>query len=303
MSDDRHGELPPLKLRPKRRLLPELELDLRLSRRREEDEAASSPPPPPPTDPEPGPPTEQIRHAEPNDAITADLPPALPVSPLPPIQRPATPLSERLETEPEPEPEPADAPVEQDEPTDADEDVEVEAAPTALADAEPVADEVFTLPAPLPPPLPSPVIPPVADVASAAPSKSAKRPKPVKPPKAAKPPKAPKPERASPAEAAAEPRPRKAPLYWRALRLRHVQPNGWQRAVLLEGVIGAAVVLVLADVATLWTLLVLPIVAAVVVKLHDVLKGALAVPDSMANAATPTQSKTGQTKRRKREGG
>lgn len=69
-----------------------------------------------------------------------------------------------------------------------------------------------------------------------------------------------------------EPRP---PLYWRLLRLRHLHPNGWQRAVLVEGVLALAVVLVLADVATAWTLLVLPLVAAAFVKGHDVLVGML----------------------------
>jgi len=45
----------------------------------------------------------------------------------------------------------------------------------------------------------------------------------------------------------------KPPLYWRALRLQHLRPNGWQRAILVEGVLALAVVLVLADVATAWT--------------------------------------------------
>jgi hypothetical protein len=67
----------------------------------------------------------------------------------------------------------------------------------------------------------------------------------------------------------------KPPLYWRALRLRHLHPNGWQRAVLVEGVLALAVILVLADVATAWTLLVLPVVATVFVKAHDVLGGLL----------------------------
>jgi hypothetical protein len=72
------------------------------------------------------------------------------------------------------------------------------------------------------------------------------------------------------------PKPRKPPLYWRLLRLRHVHPNGWQRALLIEGVLAVAVVLVLAGKATIWTLLVLPVVAAVLVKLNDVLAGSLA---------------------------
>ena len=63
------------------------------------------------------------------------------------------------------------------------------------------------------------------------------------------------------------------PLYWRMLRLHHVRPNGWQRAVLLEGVTAVAVTLVLADVASAWTLVVLPVAAAVLVKGHDVVAG------------------------------
>lgn len=63
------------------------------------------------------------------------------------------------------------------------------------------------------------------------------------------------------------------PLYWRMLRLRQVRPNGWQRAVLVEGVTAVAVTLVLADVASAWTLVVLPVAAALVVKAHDVIAG------------------------------
>jgi hypothetical protein len=68
----------------------------------------------------------------------------------------------------------------------------------------------------------------------------------------------------------------KPPLYWRLLRLRHVRPNGWQRALLVEGVLAVAVTLVLADVASAWTLVVLPAAAAATVKGHDVLAGLLA---------------------------
>src|SRR5690348_12474446 len=67
----------------------------------------------------------------------------------------------------------------------------------------------------------------------------------------------------------------KPPLYWRALRLEHLRPNGWQRAILVEGVLALAVVLVLADVATAWTLLVLPLASGLIVKGHDVLAGHL----------------------------
>ena len=65
------------------------------------------------------------------------------------------------------------------------------------------------------------------------------------------------------------------PLYPRLLRLRHISPNAWQRALLGEGALALAVLLVLADLATSWTLLVLPLAVAVVVKAHDLLAGLL----------------------------
>jgi len=70
----------------------------------------------------------------------------------------------------------------------------------------------------------------------------------------------------------------KPPFYWRALRLQHVRPNGWQRAMLVEGVLTVAIVLTLADVATAWTLVVLPVVAALIVKGHDLLAAQLRRP-------------------------
>ena len=70
----------------------------------------------------------------------------------------------------------------------------------------------------------------------------------------------------------------KVPLYPRLLRLQHVHPNAWQRALLGEGALGVAVLLVLADLASAWTLLALPVAVAVVVKAHDGLAGLLARP-------------------------
>jgi hypothetical protein len=68
---------------------------------------------------------------------------------------------------------------------------------------------------------------------------------------------------------------RPAPLYWRLLRLRYTRPNGWLRALFFEGAVAIAVVLVLAEVASVWTIVVLPFVVAVVVKANDVLAGSL----------------------------
>jgi hypothetical protein len=79
----------------------------------------------------------------------------------------------------------------------------------------------------------------------------------------------------------------KPPLYWRALRLRALRPNGWQRAILVEGVLTVAVILTLADVATAWTLLVLPLASAVIVKGHDVLTGLLRGPAPDMRKAPP----------------
>jgi hypothetical protein len=84
----------------------------------------------------------------------------------------------------------------------------------------------------------------------------------------------------APAEAAGPP-----PLYWRVLRLHHVRPNGWQRALLVEGVIATAVTLALADVASAWALVALPAATAVMVKANDVLAGLL--PRRQVHAPLP----------------
>ena len=76
-------------------------------------------------------------------------------------------------------------------------------------------------------------------------------------------------------EADAEVSGRAAPLYWRLLRLHHTRPNGWLRALYFEGAVALGVVLVLAEAASVWTIVVLPLIVAVVVKANDVLAGNL----------------------------
>lgn len=71
---------------------------------------------------------------------------------------------------------------------------------------------------------------------------------------------------------------KRPPLYWRLLRLRTLRPSGWQRALFADLPFVAAVVLVLSDVATAWTLLVLPLAVALVVKGHDLLAGIISRP-------------------------
>ena len=65
------------------------------------------------------------------------------------------------------------------------------------------------------------------------------------------------------------------PFYTRALRLRHVAPRPWQRAVLGEGSFALAGLLVMTDVASSWILVALPAAVAAGVKFHDILAGAL----------------------------
>ena len=72
--------------------------------------------------------------------------------------------------------------------------------------------------------------------------------------------------------------PARRPLYTRLLRLRHLRLGAWQRAVLGEGTLALAALLVLADLVSAWALLVLPVVVAAVVKAHDVVAGVLPTP-------------------------
>lgn len=78
------------------------------------------------------------------------------------------------------------------------------------------------------------------------------------------------------------------PLYVRLLRLRHVHPNAWQRVALGEGALVLAILLVLADLASAWTLVVLPLAVAAVVKSHDVLAGLLQEPPKVRSGRTRT---------------
>ncbi len=67
----------------------------------------------------------------------------------------------------------------------------------------------------------------------------------------------------------------KHPLYPRLLRLQHIHPNSWQRAVLGEGMVAAGALLAMADLASAWSIVVLPVAVGGVVKCHDLLAGAL----------------------------
>jgi hypothetical protein len=78
------------------------------------------------------------------------------------------------------------------------------------------------------------------------------------------------------------------PLYPRLLRLQNVHPNAWQRAVLGEGMAVVGVLLSLADLASAWSIVVLPVAVALVVKAHDVVTGLLGNPSSTDSEKAPT---------------
>ena len=84
------------------------------------------------------------------------------------------------------------------------------------------------------------------------------------------------------------------PLYPRLLRLKHIHPSAWQRAVLVEGSVSVGAVAALSDRVTAWTPLVLPVAVAAVVKFHDVLTGILqpTEPVAAASAVVPTDVET-----------
>jgi hypothetical protein len=86
--------------------------------------------------------------------------------------------------------------------------------------------------------------------------------------------------------------PSRRPMYWRLLRLRHVRPNGWHRALFVEGSLVVGGLLALAGVASAWTVVALPVVVAVLVKAHDVLLGAMATTTTATAAASSEPATT-----------
>ena len=65
------------------------------------------------------------------------------------------------------------------------------------------------------------------------------------------------------------------PLYARLLRLRHVAPSGFLCFLFLEGTVALGALLALAELVSWWGVLVLPATVALMVKLNDVIAGAL----------------------------
>lgn len=70
-------------------------------------------------------------------------------------------------------------------------------------------------------------------------------------------------------------KPAKRPFYPMLLHLKNVHPNAWQRAVLGEGMALLGGLLAMADLASAWSIVMLPVAVGVVVKGHDLLAGVL----------------------------
>jgi uncharacterized membrane protein (DUF485 family) len=64
-------------------------------------------------------------------------------------------------------------------------------------------------------------------------------------------------------------------FYGRLLRLRHLRLRAWQRITLAEGSVVVGLLLALAELASAWVIVVLPVAVAAMVKLHDAVQGAL----------------------------
>jgi hypothetical protein len=71
---------------------------------------------------------------------------------------------------------------------------------------------------------------------------------------------------------------RHQPLYARMLALKHLAPSGFLCFVFLEGAIALGSLLALAELVSWWGVLVLPVTVAVMVKLNDVIAGAVSRP-------------------------
>ena len=86
---------------------------------------------------------------------------------------------------------------------------------------------------------------------------------------------------------------RDQPIYARMLRLRHLSPSGFLCFVYLEGAVALGILLALAELVSWWGVLVLPLTVAAMVKLNDVVAGALTRPVASAAASAPVVTSSG----------
>ncbi len=76
------------------------------------------------------------------------------------------------------------------------------------------------------------------------------------------------------------------PLYARILGLQYLSPSGFLCFVFFEGAVALGILLALAELVTWWGVLVLPLTVALMVKLNDVVAGALTPTTARAAAGT-----------------
>ena len=86
---------------------------------------------------------------------------------------------------------------------------------------------------------------------------------------------------------------RQQPLYARMLGLQYLAPGGFLCFVFLEGAVALGILLALAELVSWWGVLVLPTMVAAMVKLNDVVAGALIRP-AMPVRTTPAAASTAQ---------
>ena len=94
---------------------------------------------------------------------------------------------------------------------------------------------------------------------------------------------------------------RQQPLYARILGLQYLAPSGFLCFVFLEGAVALGVLMALAELVSWWGVLVLPLTVAAMVKLNDVVAGALIrTPDTTGRppaAETPGRTVGAETVR------
>jgi hypothetical protein len=91
---------------------------------------------------------------------------------------------------------------------------------------------------------------------------------------------------------------RARPLYARLLRLRHINPGAGLCFVLFEGMIALSLLLAFAEQVSWWGVPVLPLAVAGMVKLNDVIAGALRRPPQGRSGSGDRQSRTGDQRGR-----
>jgi hypothetical protein len=87
---------------------------------------------------------------------------------------------------------------------------------------------------------------------------------------------------------------RPRPLYARVLGLRYLTPRRALRFIFFEGMIALGIVLALAELVSWWAVAVLPVAVAVMVKINDIVAGALTGPAEVPRRTRVAQKFVGR---------